>query len=271
MSSPSDDTPIMIAESPPMTAMPTDSYIFKRIPSLNNVSSRGMDAADAADAADAEAAEGENRVPLMNHVKEKQERGQYNHPTCVKTVIGCVKKYEKRLLPITIKLLFHIQLISMFETVFFFFYVSSLEDGGIEHTIDAFINGAIEQCHNMTASDISIINSYIGPYVNRTEIDADGTTNQAERAEWNQGIMVQSWVYMVILSGIFLSFVLYSRIRRIEIDWKTISIENLCMVGLLSGYEIIFFNTIIFHYQPISSSEIRKNAIDEFHDTCGLF
>jgi len=260
MSSPSDDTPIMIAESPPMTAMPTDSYIFKRIPSLNSASSRGI-----------EDTEETHCVPLMKHAKEKQERIPYNDLTCFDKLLFCFHRYEKQLIPITIKLLFHIQLISMFESIFFFFYVSSLEDGGIENTIQTFINGAIEQCQNITASDISMINSYVGPYVNRTEIDAEGSNNQVERAEWNQRIMIQSWVYMIILSGLFLSFVLYSRIRRIEMDWKMISIENLCMVGLLSGYEIIFFNTIIFHYQPVSSSEIRKHAIDKFHDKCGLF
>ena len=54
--------------------------------------------------------------------------------------------YEKGALEICIKLLLHITLISIFETLFYFLYVSSLENSGIEWTVDTFINGAVAGC-----------------------------------------------------------------------------------------------------------------------------
>ena len=52
--------------------------------------------------------------------------------------------YEQQIVATLIKLLLHITLISIFETLFYFLYVSSLENNGIENAINTFINGAIE-------------------------------------------------------------------------------------------------------------------------------
>ena len=51
-------------------------------------------------------------------------------------------RYERQIVEVAIKLLFHITLISIFETLFYFLYVSSLEDNGIEKTVNTFIDGA---------------------------------------------------------------------------------------------------------------------------------
>jgi hypothetical protein len=244
---------IRIVDSPPLAPLPTPTQRMKRIPSLNHVSSWSPDE--------------ENKSPLLQEEK-------HNYTTeyaLVDRIVISYRKHEKRLVHNLLKLLLHIQFISVFESLFFFFYVSSLEDNGIETTVNTFINGAVGTCQNMTAPQIEFINLYLGPYVNRTEITWEASQHVAERTVWNTHIMNQSWFYVGGLTGAFLLLVAYARLRKIELEWNAISVENLLMVSLLAVYEIVFFNTIIFHYKPITSSEISRNALDKLHDSCGLF
>ena len=62
----------------------------------------------------------------------------------------------------------------------------------------------------------------------------------------------------------------YIKCRRIKIGWSYIICENIAMVLLLAFYEFIFFNTIIYPYQPLSSDEIERNAIQKLQNVCGL-
>lgn len=255
-----DTTEIKIVDSPPLNAIPSPHHLLKRIPSLTKVSSWTT-----------EEAERINRTPLLNETEEKHDRWRSSDYSCLERVVIGFHKQERRLLHVAMKLLLHIQLISIFESIFFFMYVSSLEDNGIEKTMSTFINGAVNQCQNMTLSEIDFLNQYLGSYVNRTEINWAGDQSLANRTHWNQHIMDQSWFYVGGISGCFLLLVVYSKLRKIDIEWDAVLVENVIMVCLLAVYEIIFFNTIIFHYMPISSPEISKNAIGRMHDTCGLF
>jgi len=179
-------------------------------------------------------------------------------------------KYEKTIVSITIKLLFHITLISIFETIFFFLYVSTLENNGIETTVNTFINGAANGCKNLTQIQIQIINDLLTPFINATQVINAGNNESVVRAAYNTTILNQAWAYVGGLSGLFLLLFGYVRARKIEIKWKAIILENLAMVLLLALYEFMFFETIIYPYQPITASEIERNAIQKLQTTCGI-
>jgi hypothetical protein len=38
----------------------------------------------------------------------------------------------------------------------------------------------------------------------------------------------------------------------------------------LALYELMFFNTIIYPYHPISTEEIERNAIEKLQGSCGI-
>jgi hypothetical protein len=251
------DAEIKIVDSPPMAPIGTPTHRMKRIPSLNMVSAWSAE-------------EDINRSPLLEGLKEEKTNLAMDHTLLERIVIG-YHKHEKRLLHTLLKLVLHIQFISVFESLFFFLYVSTLEDNGLESTVNTFINGAVGACQNMTTLELDFINLYLGPYVNRTEITWEASQHVAERTAWNTHVMNQSWIYVGGLTGLFLLLLVYAKLRKIEWEWDGILVENAIMVGLLAVYEIIFFNTIIFHYKPITSSEISKNAVDQLHDSCGLF
>ena len=178
---------------------------------------------------------------------------------------------EKHVIAIIVKLLLHITLISIFETVFFFLYVSTLENAGIEKTVNTFINGAVNGCTNLTTFEVMILNDFLTPFVNVTKIIKNGNDEMRSRELFNNKIVAQAWTYVGVLSGLFVILLVYIQIRKIKIVWRSIILENLAMVFLLALYEFMFFETIIYPYQPLTASEIGRNAIEELENSCGLF
>jgi hypothetical protein len=179
-------------------------------------------------------------------------------------------KYEKQIVETSIKLLFHISLISIFETLFYFLYVSSLEDNGIETTVNTFIDGAANGCKNMSPIQIQIIDDLLGPYINGTDAIIEGNIAQVARVSYNESISVRAWAYVGGVIGLFVLACIYVKIRKIEIRWKAVVLENLAMVLMFALYELMFFNTIIYPYHPISTDEIERNAIEKLQDACGI-
>ena len=143
-------------------------------------------------------------------------------------------KYEKQIVEVFIKLLLHITLISIFETLFYFLYVSSLENNGIIQTVNTFVDGASGQCQGMSPVDIEIVDDILEPYINATSIIEQGNIEELERIEYNKGISLKAWMYVGILMGLFVVTTVYIKLRRIEIKWSSVILENVAMVVLLA-------------------------------------
>lgn len=214
-----------------------------------------------------------NRIPLIsssdriNMLQDEIISSPSSEPI---PVTNTYWKYEKQIVELIIKLLFHITLISIFETLFYFLYVSSLENNGIETTVNTFINGAANGCQNMSQGQIELIDDLLGPYINASSVIQQGNLEEADRLIYNQGISNRAWGYVVGVIGLFIVAVIYTKIRKISIKWKVVILENAAMVGLLALYELMFFNTIIYPYHPISTDEIGRNAIEKFQTECGI-
>lgn len=177
---------------------------------------------------------------------------------------------EKYAVETLIKLLLHITLISVFETLFYFLYVSTLEDSGIVKTVNTFINGAASSCENMTPLEIQVIDDFLEPYINATQVIAQGNAEEIKRNLLNKSISNQAWAYVGGMMGAFVLAAGYIKIRRIEIRWRRVILENVAMVVLLALYELMFFNTIIYPYQPVSTEEISRNAVLKLQSQCGI-
>jgi hypothetical protein len=216
-----------------------------------------------------------NRIPLISsserlNVLQEETPQQPDRNEIISIPQITYLKYEKQIVEVLIKLLFHITLISIFETLFYFLYVSSLEDNGIETTVNTFIDGAANECRNITPVQIEIIDDLLSPYINSTTIINNGNTEQIFREAYNKSISNRAWGYVGGVMGLFVLAVIYVRIRKIEIRWKNVILENIAMVLLLALYELMFFNTIIYPYHPISTDEIGRNAIETLQGQCGI-
>jgi hypothetical protein len=259
---------IKLDASPPLGPIGANgtSYRMKRTPSLTKVSAwTGSDNEEKE-----EKEEKGNRTPLL-----QDELGRFKHLlqdySWFEIAVIYFHKYEKDVANLLVKLLFHMSLISIFESVFFFYYVSSLEDHGIGTTINTFVDGAVHLCSNMTTFDIQLINDFVDPFVNVTQIVLEGDRSEVARSHFNEQIMERSWEYAGGLAGMFLCLLFYVTVRKIEVKWGTILLENTLMVSLLGAYEVLFFNKIIYHYQPLTSEEIRRDAVEKLGMMCGLF
>ena len=178
--------------------------------------------------------------------------------------------YETRTLEICVKLVLHITLISIFETLFYFLYISSLENNGIEWTISAFINKAVNGCEHLNATQIEKMNTVLKKYVNVSDIILAGNNDEVTRILYNKNISEKAWIYISGFTALFMLLTIYIKCRRIKIYWSYIILENTAMVGILALYELVFFNTIIYPYQPISTNEIERNMVENLQNSCGL-
>lgn len=179
-------------------------------------------------------------------------------------------KYEKQIVEVVIKLLLHITLIGIFETLFYFLYVSSLENNGIENTVNTFINNAANSCTNLSFLEIQVIDSILSPFINASQVIQQGNSEEVVRTGYNEEISKRAWAYVGGLMGLFMLVTGYIIKRKIPVNWRYIVLENVGMVVLLALYELMFFNTIIYPYEPISTNEIARNAVEKLQSSCGI-
>jgi hypothetical protein len=164
----------------------------------------------------------------------------------------------------------HITLISLFETIFFFQFVSVSEDTGLKSTIDSYVNNILTTCKNWTSEQHIVINDILSVLVNATQVDENGSIASANRHAFNSSLQLQSWMYFVgLLSSILIGGFLGSH-ASLRIAYKRILVENLIMVTLLGLYEWTFFETIIYNYENISPPEIDQFVVGQLQTTCNL-
>lgn len=178
---------------------------------------------------------------------------------------------ETKAINFILRLLFHISLISIFESIFFFFYVSTLEDDGILNVVGGFISSAVYSCSNITSVERVWINDALGYFFNVNQIDNQGNNALATRNQTNTVLMNRSWYYVGGCSGLFVACLGYAQCRQIRIYWKKLLLENCAMILMLAAYEYMFFSTIIKPYTPISGDEIAQRAVHQLNASCGLF
>jgi hypothetical protein len=178
---------------------------------------------------------------------------------------------ETRILNFILRLLFHISLISVFESVFFFFYVSTLEDTGILNVVGGFINSAVSSCSNITANERSFLHVILPYFINANQVEKSGYTALVQRNASNTQLMNRSWYYVGGCCGLFVAVGAYAQCRHVKIYWYKIVLENAAMITLLAIYEYMFFTTIIKPYTPITGDEIGQRAVVQLNSSCGLF
>jgi hypothetical protein len=183
-----------------------------------------------------------------------------------KTNEKCVLKFYHGVLRLT----FHLTLISVFETLFFFFYVSTMEDSGIQRTVGGFVNDAVLSCMNLTAPEKVVVNDILSAFINSTQVIQTGQQTYTQRMTYNKNLLNQAWIYVGGLSGFFILLVCGGYAKKVTIRWRSVVVENMLMITLLALYEYVFFMTIITPYQPLTANEIAMNAVESLQNQCGI-
>jgi hypothetical protein len=169
-----------------------------------------------------------------------------------------------------ISFLFHIMLISVFETLFFFFYVSTLEDVGIIKTVSGFTKSLVDDCEQLTLDEKGVVNWILTSLVNASVIEARGAAAAASRSAVNHRLLLLSWYYVVGIVACFGVAAVAGLYRRLPIPWRRLCLENCGLVLLLGVFEGAFFTTIVYPYLPLSGPEIAASTVEELQNSCGL-
>jgi hypothetical protein len=165
-----------------------------------------------------------------------------------------------------IKSSIHLFLISAFETIFYFTYVSKKEDGGIENTINTYYTPIKNSCPSWSNTTRWIVYEILTSGQEISKITSLGTDSYKSRMEVNTRLLYYSLgssaIFLVILlavSGILIC-------RDIKIKWCKTLCENIMMVLVLGIYEYIFFMAIISNYNSISTNELNSYIANGIYD-----
>jgi hypothetical protein len=165
---------------------------------------------------------------------------------------------------------FHICLIGIFETLFFFLFISKSEDDGIQMTIQNYIQGILNQCKQWSLNDTVTINTILQALVNTTQVQTDATRAMTERTLYNHNLEVQAWMYVAGIASCLCLGGAVAHLVKIRIPVRRILLENLSMVALLGLYELMFFKTIIYKYRSLTFEELNGNIVGQLQGSCGL-
>jgi hypothetical protein len=181
-----------------------------------------------------------------------------------------IHTWEETVADYTLRFLLHISLISFFETIFFFKFVSVDEDKGITDISNFYTHKILNSCANLSGGEVAFINSILSRFVNISNIDSDGVSSATNRYINNQVLYKTSWSYFAGISGCFVLLSLISVLRKYNIRWGYIIIENVIFVSMLGLYEFAFFLNIIKNYGTITPQEITMGFANGLQTTCGL-
>jgi hypothetical protein len=167
-----------------------------------------------------------------------------------------------------LQLSMHLVLISLFETLFFWLFVSKSEDTALTSLVNSYAGGIIDSCANMTLVQRAALINYFNALVNVTTVNAAGAVAEAGRATYNGILTRNSWLYFGGLGGIFATLAAAAARRRV--NWRHMITENLGMVTLLGLYEWMFFRTVVYEYRSISMPELDRMVSNEFVTQCRI-
>jgi hypothetical protein len=174
--------------------------------------------------------------------------------------------FMNKLISITV----HISLISVFENIFFWQFISKSEDTALQSTIDNFLQGTLNQCNSWPENVTIIIKTLFNIFVNQTEISQSANTASAIRNKMNYNLFVQSWLYYVSLLSLVIIMSSITYYKKYKIKWKEVAMDNILLVVLLGIYEYTFFKTIAMDYGNITVPELENNIINQLQNQCNI-
>lgn len=161
----------------------------------------------------------------------------------------------------------HLMLISLFETMFYFNYVSVEEDAAITGQIMGLVEPIGKQCGMVPIEIREEIIKVLEMINNTGYIEEKG-----EREEYNNGLKERAMIIVYGLIGIcmIIGIVLWW-IDKKRLSWKQMILDTIVMVGVLGMYEYGFFMNYVSKYKVIGTTEIEWNVREYLIKQCEKF
>jgi len=166
--------------------------------------------------------------------------------------------------------LFHLALISLFETLFFFFYVSTLENAGILKVVAGFEGQLVRSCEQLTPDGRVVVNDVLALLFNATAVEARGAAALTAREAVNGRLLQLAWLYVAGVTAAFAVTAGWGLWRGLRVRWRSVVLENCGLVVSLGVFEGLFFTTIVYPYLPVTGPEIVGSLVANLNATCGV-
>ena len=163
---------------------------------------------------------------------------------------------------------FHLLLISLFETLFFWLFVSQQEDSALSGLVNNYTGKAFAVCSNLTVSQKADLRSWFGLLFNATLLLDNAAIASTDRRAFNSALLRNSWLYFGGLATTFGLLTSTALLRRMTVRWGHLIGENLTLVALLGLYEWMFFRTVALQYRAITPAELDGMVVTEFQAAC---
>jgi hypothetical protein len=156
----------------------------------------------------------------------------------------------------------HLFFISVFETLFYFLFISVSENQGILNTINTYYSPLLIQCPSWSNLTKQILSDLFTYGVNKSTIDSEGNRAFQIRSASNYKLELTSLSYSLFF--LFITFVSSGIIfwKQIPMQWSRVFSEHIAFVCLLAFYEYFFYITIIYKYTTLSTQELNKYMVD---------
>jgi hypothetical protein len=158
--------------------------------------------------------------------------------------------------------------VALFETLFFWLFVSRTEDTALIKLVNTYIVGLLNQCASLNNSQQILFVDLVDIFVNQTQVQSRGDAAAATRSAYNGNLLLNSWIYVGFLGALATILASSAAYRRLPIQWKQLGLENLALILLLGIYEFMFFSTVVYPYESISIPELDRMLINEIDASC---
>lgn len=162
----------------------------------------------------------------------------------------------------------HLSLVSLFETLFFWLFVSRTEDAALISLVNSYSKGLLNQCSSMNGTQRALFMEFVNILVNQTQVQMRGAAAGADRAAFNGNLLTTSWIYVGSLGALTGSLVGSAVYSHAPIQWRQLGLENLALILILGIYEFMFFRTVVYPYQAISMPELDRMLMNEIDASC---
>jgi hypothetical protein len=158
----------------------------------------------------------------------------------------------------------HLSLIALFETLFYFLYVSKQEDDAIDKNILYITNSISDNCIYLPIEMQKEIVDFLSTQNNTWYLLAKN-----ERFLHNQDLYsyamgyVYGFIIFTIVIGAILCWVHGGRLK-----WKSMIFDTIMMMAILTVFEYNFFMNIIRNYLPITPAELEYSIEQQLLTDC---
>ena len=145
----------------------------------------------------------------------------------------------------------HVFIFSIFESLFFWLYITKEEDQAILNQIEDVVLVGNLFCTNIN-DDIDFSSLY--------DYQKDKRDNYNQELPFNNTIMLNTYLFCtIVLLNIFLKF---GRVKIIILNYKILKNQSTTFLFLFV-YEYLFFKNVIYNYVPNSSNKIVKKIFEQ--------